>query len=119
MLKDGEQVTGLRLVAKYLTGAIHGQITVEGDELLPNTRLSIWITTLDPSRPGYQSNGGNSPQVDSRKRFAIQGLAAGTYEVSVAVFEPGRFDTSRIYKQQVTVVDNTVSEITITIKAKP
>jgi len=48
-----------------------------------------------------------------------QGLAAGTYEVSVAVFEPGRFDTSRIYKQQVTVADNTVSEITITIKAKP
>jgi len=119
MLKDGQQVTGLRLVAKYLTGAIHGQIKVEGDELLPNTRLSIWITTLDPSRPGYQSNGGNSPQVDSRKRFAIQGLAAGTYEVSVAVFEPGRFDTSRIYKQQVTVADNTVSEITITIKAKP
>ena len=116
-LKDGEQVTGLRLVVKYLTGAIRGQIKVEGDELLPNSRLSIWITPLDPE--GYQHSSGNSPQLDSRKRFAIEGLAAGTYEVNVAVYEPGRYDTNRIYKQQVTVTDNAVSEVTITIKNKP
>src|SRR6185503_13715200 len=37
MLKDGEQVTGLRLVVRNLTGAIRGQVNVEGDELLPNS----------------------------------------------------------------------------------
>src|SRR5215217_6734129 len=117
-LKDGEQVTGLRLVVKYLTGAIRGQVKVEGDELLPNARLSIWFNPVDANPTWYRPSG-NSPQLDSRRRFLIEGLAAGTYEVNVAVYEPGRDDTNRIYKQQVTVTDNTVSEVTITIKTKP
>jgi len=120
MLKDGEQVTGLRVVVKYLTGAIRGQVKVEGEELLPNTRLSMWITPLDPNRTGYHSSWGSpSPQLDSRRRFVAQGLAAGTYEVSVAVYDPGRYETNRIFKQEVTVADNAVSEVTITIKTKP
>lgn len=118
-LKDGEQVTGLRLIVKYLTGAIHGKIEIEGDESVPNSRLSIWLEPLDP-RTWYQSTSGPpSPQLDSRKRFVVQGLSAGTYEVNVAVYDPGRYETSRIYKQQVTVNDNMVSEVTVTIKTKP
>ena len=116
-VKDGEQVTGLRLVVKYLTGAIHGQIKIEGDELLPNSRISVWINLINPggSGPSY-FNSGRSPQLDSRKRFVIESLAPGTYEVNAAVFEPNRADTTKIYKQEVTVMDNTVSEVTITIK---
>lgn len=118
-LEDGEQVTGLRLVVKYLTGAIHGQIQIEGDESVPNSRLSVWLEPLDP-RTWYQSSSGTpSPELDSRKRFVVQGLAAGTYQLNVAVYDPGRYETNRIYKQQVTVNDNTVSEVTVTIKTKP
>ena len=121
MLKDGEQVTGVRLVVRYLTGGIRGQIKVEGDELLPNSRVSVWLSRIDENRPGiqYMPSGGSSPQLDSRRRFVMQGLEAGTYEVNVAVFEPGRQDTNRIYKQQVTVADNAVSEVTVTVKTKP
>lgn len=119
-LNDGEQVTGLRLVAKYLTGAIHGEIKVEGDEVLPSSRLSVWLTPLDTSRTWYHSTSGDqSPRLDSRRRFEAQGLAAGIYEVNVAVYEPNRYETSRVYKQQVTVNDNMVSEVTVTIKARP
>ena len=118
-LKDGEQVAGLRVVTKYLTGAIHGEIKVEDDESLPSSRLMISLTPLDANRTWYQSLRNSSPQLDSRKRFMIQPLAAGTYEVSVAVIEPGRYDLSRSVKQQVTVTDNAVSEVTITIKSKP
>jgi beta-xylosidase len=117
VLKDGEQVTGVRLVAKYLTGAIHGQIKIEGDEVIASQRLSVWITQLNPNHPDDEFlNGNSAPQVDSRKRFVAEGLAAGTYQVSVAVFDANRQDTQRIFKQQVTVVDNAVSEVTITIK---
>jgi Carboxypeptidase regulatory-like domain len=119
ILKDGEQVTGVRLVVKLLTGAIHGQIKVEGDDL-PASRISVWLTYLDDARQGEQfSMGNSSPQLDSRKRFVVEGLAAGTYEVNVAVFDPGRQDTSKVIKQQVTVADNAVSDVTITIKSKP
>jgi len=118
-LKDGEQVTGVRLVVKFLTGAIHGQIKVEGDEV-PGSRMSVWITYLDDNNQGVSfSTGNSSPQLDSRKRFTVEGLAAGTYEVNVAVFEPGRQETNRLFKQQVTVIDNAASDVTITIKAKP
>jgi hypothetical protein len=118
-LKDGEQVTGVRLVVKFLNGAIHGQVKVEGDEV-PGSRMSVWITYLDDKNQGVSfSTGNSSAQLDSRKRFTVQGLAAGTYEVNVAVFDPSRHDTNRVFKQQVTVIDNAASDVTITIKAKP
>jgi len=117
LIKDGEQVTGLKVVVKYLTGAIHGQINIEGDELLPNSRISVWINLTGPVGQGPTFfTSGQSPQLDSRKRFTVEGLAAGTYEVNVAVFEPGRQDTTKIYKQEVMVTDNAVSDVTITIK---
>jgi protocatechuate 3,4-dioxygenase beta subunit len=119
ILQDGEQATGVRLIVKFLTGAIHGQIKVEDDELA-TARMSVWITYLDDKNQGeHFSMGNSSPQLDSRRRFAVEGLAAGTYEVSVAVFESNRQDTNRIIRQQVTVVDNIASDVTITIKAKP
>ena len=117
ILKDGEQVTGVRLVARYLTGAIHGQIKIEGDQVIPTQRLSVWITQMNPNHPDDEFlNGNAAPQIDSRRRFVAEGLAAGTYQVSVAVFDANRQDTQRIFKQEVTVVDNAVSEVTITIK---
>ena len=120
ILNDGEQVNGLRLVVKYLTGAIRGQVMVDGDELPSNAHLTVWINYMDDnsSRPKFYTPN-SSPQLDSRRRFAVEGLAAGTYEINVAVFEPNRQDTTRTYKQQVTVADNAVSEVTITIKNKP
>ena len=119
ILKEAEQVTGVRVVVKLLTGAIHGQIQFEGDEP-PTSRISVWISYFDETRRGdpYPLTS-SSPQLDSRKRFTVEGLAAGTYEVNVAIFDPGRQDTNRIVKQEVTVVDNVASDVTITIKAKP
>jgi hypothetical protein len=118
-LNDGEQVNGVRLVVKYLTGAIHGQIKVEGDELLPISRMSVWISPVGDNRSSYQFNEASSPQLDSRRRFVVEGLAVGTYEVNVAVFDPNRPDTSNIFKQQVVVSDNAISEVTVVIKTKP
>ena len=119
ILKDGEQVTGVRVVVRLLTGAIHGEIKFEGEEV-PGARISVWINYLDDMRRGESfSMGSSSPQLDSRKRFKIEGLAAGTYEVNVAVFDPNRQDTNRINKQQVTVVDNVTSDVMITLKDKP
>ncbi|HEV8427061.1 MAG TPA: carboxypeptidase-like regulatory domain-containing protein [Pyrinomonadaceae bacterium] len=119
-IKDAEQITGVRLVIKSLTGSIRGQVKVEDGELTENARMSIWLKVLDdtPSSPrGVNIN--SSPQIDSRGRFVIEGVAGGTYEINIAVFEPSRFDTSRIFKQQVTVADNAVTEVTVSIKLKP
>jgi hypothetical protein len=65
--------------------------------------------------------------VDSRGRFLIERLAAGTYELSVMMAPPGAHaldDVGRqtlddVGRQQVTVTENRVSEVTVTVKLKP
>ena len=75
---------------------------------------------MDESRSLYRvTTGDSSPRIDSRGRFLIEGLAGGTYEINIAVFEEGRSDSNRIFKQQVTITDNSVNDVTMTIKLKP
>jgi hypothetical protein len=82
--------------------------------------MSIWLEPLEESRPSFRVMSTNSsPQIDSRGRFLIEGIAAGTYEINIGVFESDRFDANRVFKQQVTVADNSVSEVTVMIKLKP
>lgn len=120
-LKDGEQINGIRVLARYnnFTGAIHGQVKFEDGELPQDSHIMVSVKMLDekPSRSPYGS-AGISPQLDSRGRFMIEALEAGTYEVSAMVFVKGqsRFD---VPKQQVTVTNNAVSDLTITVKLKP
>jgi hypothetical protein len=119
-IKDGEQVTGVRLIIKTLNAIIRGQVKIEDGELPPNAHFRIWLQPVnqgDTSFPVMYMN--SDPQIDSRGRFSIERVAGGTYEINIGVFEPGRIDTSRIFKQQVTVADNSVSEVTVTIKLKP
>ena len=119
-LKEGEVVTGLRLVVKYLTGGIRGQVKFEGSDSVPASRISVWLNLVDDGSGVPRMGPHNSPsQVDSRGRFLVEGLAAGTYEVNVGLFDAGRYDTTQIYKQQVIVTDNNVSDVVITVKQKP
>jgi protocatechuate 3,4-dioxygenase beta subunit len=119
-IKDGEQLTGLRLTVKMLTATIRGQLKVEDGELPANAHMQISVRPLDQSSSSLRvTTRDSSPQIDSRGRFVIEGLAGGTYEISIGVFEGNNYDTNRIFKQQVTVADNSVSEVTMTIKLKP
>lgn len=119
-IKDGEQVTGVRLIIKTLTATIRGQVKFEDGELSANARMSIWLQPVDDGRSLNRTMYMNSnPQIDSRGKFLIEGVAGGTYEINIGVFEPGRNDTTKIFKQQVTVADNSVSDVTVTVKLKP
>ena len=119
-IKDGEQMRGVRLIIKTLTATIRGQVKFEDGELPANARMSIWVQPVDDgqslNRPMHMNS---NPQIDSRGKFLIEGVAGGTYEINIGVFEPGRSDTTKVFKQQVTVADNSVSDVTVTIKLKP
>jgi protocatechuate 3,4-dioxygenase beta subunit len=121
-LKDGEQLGGLRIVAKHLklTGAIRGQIKFENGELPPGNRIVIAVNRVDESSSKSQSEEFSSPpEVDSRGRFLIERLAAGTYELRVIVIPPGGYVADEGTTQQVTVNENAVSEVTVIVKLKP
>ena len=120
-LKDGEQVAGLRIVAKVveLTGAIRGQIKFENGESLRAARVIVSISRLNEHSSKSRLDGRSSPEVDSRGRFLIERLAAGTYELSVMMAPPGAHALDDVGRQQVTVTENRVSEVTVTVKLKP
>lgn len=120
-LRDGEESGGVRIIVKHLklTGAIRGQVKIENGELPPFGRIIVSIIGADdnPSRSARLSL--PSPEVDSRGRFFLDRLAPGTYDVRASVFEPGKRISPDAPKLLVTVTDNGVAEVNITIKLKP
>lgn len=112
-VKEGEQVQGIRLIVKHLTSAIRGQVKIEG-ELPSSARMYVSITFLD----GNANSSHRSEELDLRRRFLAQGLAAGRYEVKANVYIPGRRLDFEGSKQEVTVTDNSVIEVVLTLKLK-
>jgi len=117
-VKDGEQIVGLRVVVKRpkLTGAIRGQVKFENGEPPPTARILISVSLVEESSTKSQRLSSGSPEVDARGHFLVEELVAGTYEVNVTIFGTGKYDSAT---QQVTVAENTVSEVTLTVKVKP
>lgn len=120
-VKEREHVGGLRVVVKSskLTGAIRGQVKVENGELPPISQLSLWLWPLEENLEPKRSHSIPTPQLDARGRFFIEGLPAGHYQLSVYVLQPGTNRLSDPTIQRVTVTDDMVTEVTLTIKAKP
>jgi len=118
-IKDGEQVSGVRMVIRQLklTGAIRGLVKIENGELPPNARIVVWVNFADPARAPRASF--PTPQVDARGRFLLERLPAASYELRAAVFEPGKRFSRDESKQVITVSDNSVTEVTLTVKLKP
>ena len=115
-IKEGEDVQGIRLTVKHLTSAIRGQVKIEGGELPPSARMFISITLLDGNANPNTSY--RTEELDLRRRFFAQGLPAGRYEVKANVYIPGRRFDSEETKQEVTVADNSVGEVVLTVKLK-
>lgn len=120
-VKERERVTGIRVLVKYakLTGAIRGQVKVENGELPPISRLSLSLWPLDENLEPKRSHSIGSPELDARGHFLAEGLPAGTYQLSVYVYSPERTKTVETKRQQVTVTDDTVTDVTLIIKPQP
>lgn len=109
-IKPGEQVTGVKVVLKYGTGSIRGEVKFENGPLPPGARVSVWITKPDEPTTTARSHG-----LDSRGHFLIEGVSAGTYELNVNANLPQSHKPPLIVKQTVTVTDGAVSDVTVTI----
>jgi len=114
-IKDGEQVEGLKIFVTVGTGTIRGTIKGNG-ELPPTAQISVWFSQAGADTTRVQPQ---SVLVDSRGHFVAEGLAAGTYEVNVSVFVPGANRRVPSAKQQVTVSDGNVTEVTIPVDLSP
>jgi len=107
-LKDGEQLTGVRMIVSYGTATMRGQINVDNGPLPAGTRLYVRIAKVGETREL------RSPMVDLRGHFSVEGIPAGTYDVSVAPMG-GNMKPRPPVRQTVVLQDDSIVDVTFTI----
>jgi hypothetical protein len=110
-IRNGDQVTGVRLVVSYGNATVRGIVKLADGPLPAGARVFIRIAKVGDTRPNMQS-----PQVDSRGHFIIQGIPSGLYYIEANMFVPGVVSRPRPpVRQQVNVLEGVVTEVTITL----
>lgn len=112
-LKDREQISGLRLIVNYATGAIQGVVKLDGGSIPANAQVMVAVKRLGEV-PTPFSNFRESAQVDARGQFSVEGLLSGTYEITVG-YAPEQRSPWRRSTQQVVVTNGAVSNVTVTV----
>jgi protocatechuate 3,4-dioxygenase beta subunit len=120
VIGQGEQLTGVRVVIGVGSGAIRGQVKIEGGQL-EGVRLTLYL------RRAGGANFHRQTELDTNGRFAIEKLVEGDYEVLIGPMgvtvtgDAGVKTMSRMpeVKQTVSVNPGAVSEVTLVLSLKP
>jgi protocatechuate 3,4-dioxygenase beta subunit len=120
VIGQGEQVTGMRVVIGAGSGAIRGQVKIEGGQL-EGVRLTLYL------RRAGGANFHRQTELDTNGRFAIEKLVEGDYELIIGPMgvtvtgDAGVKTMSRLptVQQTVSVTPGAVSEVTLVLSMKP
>jgi protocatechuate 3,4-dioxygenase beta subunit len=112
-IQSAEQVNGIRLFVTSFNGSIRGVVKTENGTLPPGARFVVQI-----SKPGEPSMPMHGSEVDVRGHFLIEGLATGSYQVTVFAYIPGsrRPPSARVV---VDVTDGAPTDVAITLDLTP
>lgn len=111
-IQGNDHITGLRLFMTYSSGTITGVVNITNGTLPAGARLVVQITKSAEPELGF---GLGSTEVDARGRFLLEGLATGTYDVTVFAYVPNSHTRPPMTKQSVTVTDGAATELTVTL----
>lgn len=111
-IKEGDQLTGVRVHVSYGTASVRGVVTIENGPLPDGTRMFARLM-----KPGTPPAVLGSAPVDARGQFLIEGVPPGVYEVSVTLFGPIR--TQITAKREVNVQDGIVNQVALTLDVTP
>ena len=109
-VKDGEQVTGVRVILSYGNAVIRGVVTTADGPLPEGTRISVTLT-----KSGERVGGTRPPIVDQRGRFLLEGIPAGTYELTTIIGMTTQKSPARVFRQMVTVQEGSTQDLTIMV----
>ena len=105
-IRDGEDVSGIRLIFGYGTGIIRGTVRIEGGTLPEETQIDAAFI-----RPGNSLTIAHT-RVDARGQFVFERVPPGNYELGVNAYVPGKRVSAR---QMVAVSNGVATEITVTL----
>ena len=109
-VKDGEQLTGVRVIVSYGTATVRGMVKLENGSLPEGAAILVRLTKPGEVLPNFRP----LTVADERGHFLIDSMPAGTYEVWASI--PGTPSVqARSAKRDVTLLDGQVTELTITI----
>ena len=109
-VKDGEQLTGVRVIVSYGTATVRGMVKLENGSLPEGAAILVRLTKPGEVLPSFRP----LTVADERGHFLIDSMPAGTYEVWASI--PGTPSVqARSAKRDVTLLDGQVTELTITI----
>lgn len=113
-IKQGEDITGMRIVVGYADAFIRGTIELENGTIPPNGRLFVWARRLNTATYGL-----SAAQIDARGQFVIDTLFPGTYELTAGVM----LQDSRVpfapKKQEVVVTAGSTTNTVIKLDLTP
>ena len=117
-VKEGESISRVRLTVRSGKGMIRGIVKAENGDLPapPRLMVSFSVAGEDPTTSPMGSAVSSQVKIDSRGHFLIENLPAGDYEINATVYGPRNMVST---KQQVSVADGSVSEVTLTLNLKP
>ena len=109
-IREGENLTGLRIVVRYGEAILRGAINVENGPLPPGSQFSVRVT-----RSG-EATRGNFALADSRGSFVLEGLMPGVFDLIVTLTTPDRKQRGSV-KQQVSIPEKGITNVVITYNA--
>ena len=112
-IKEGDQLTGVRVVITYGTPTIQGTVKLENGVLPEGGRMFARLT-----KPGTPPAQIASSPVDARNQFLLEGVPPGIYEVTVMVMSPNNRNQISA-KREVSVQDGVVNEVSVTLDMTP
>ena len=114
-IRDREKISGVRLIVRYGNASIRGVLKFP-DDASPPANAKFFVSLKRIGEP-EQSASNRSAEVDTRGQFVAEGLLPGTYDVMAESHIPnGPKGQILSGKQQVTVTDGGVVNITVILQ---
>jgi protocatechuate 3,4-dioxygenase beta subunit len=111
-LAAGQNISGVRIYVQYGSGVLKGEVKITGGTLPSDAML--YISVQKENQPRL-----TSALVDSRGRFVLSGIPAGTYEAVLQIMSFGTNNLPnglpRMQRQTVNVNDDAESQIIFTL----
>lgn len=112
-IKEGDQLTGVRVVISYGTATIQGTVKLENGVLPEGARMFARLT-----KPGTPPAQIAASPVDARNQFLLEGVPPGIYEVTVMVSLPNNRNQITA-KREISVQDGVVNQVSVTVDMTP